>query len=348
MRTSVGLVFLALMSCQRQAVRPNPPEVVRLNVPALSRTDVVLRLFVAGDGGEPGPRHDAVFGAIRKLAVENSGTPGILLMPGDLTYPAGLPSDCVAARERLQRDYLSVVPDVPIVVVPGNHDHGDPDLGTNAVIAARDVYFDCSAQAAAAAIEHWSPDRCPCETRWKDPVGLSGAGSWPLDSRLTLVAYDSQLALSQPDVVAREVERLIAEEPADRRIVVMAHHPLVTFGPHGSEHRSAQDVASAAYQAYVQRFSRLIQAHPDRILLLIFGHEHNLQYLPGMPPALISGAASKTSPVGPVPSGAFGKGDVSGFAVVDLLASGAATVTMIGSGPVHVEGIAPPKISQQP
>lgn len=334
-------VLLSVTSCLRPTVVPSPPGApVTIDIPRkLSQTNVALRLFVVGDGGEPGPRHDAVFGAVQRLAQETK-VRALLLMPGDLTYPVGLPADCQASLTRLRQDYLSAVPDLPIIVVPGNHDHGDLDLGTNALIAGRDAYFDCDAQRAAASLEQWAPATCPCDPRWHDPVALGSVGKWPLLSGLTLITYDSQAALSRPEAVAAAVENVIDHEPAGQRLILMAHHPLESYGPHGYEHRSAQDVASAPYQAYVQRFSKLFRERASRILLLIFGHEHNLQYLPGSPPELISGAGSKTSPAGTPPRGVFGEGETSGFAVVDLLTDGGATVTLVWSGHPQVEHIA--------
>ena len=350
MRASrTALLLLTVVACHRQTVVPTPSgaEVV-INLPDQSNeAPIALRLFVVGDGGEPGPRHDAVFASVRTL-IADTPVRAMLLMPGDLTYPKGLPADCSAALNRLQMDYLSAAPDLQIVVVPGNHDHGDPESGANPLIRDRDAYFDCTLQPTIAALEHWSPANCPCDPRWHDPSAPTNVGTWsllastPLRAGMTLVTYDSQAALANPEEVAHELERTLDNVPADRRVILMAHHPLVTYGPHGSGDKGEQDVGSARYQEYVRRFTQVVEPRASRFALLIFGHEHSLQYLPGSPPELISGAGSRTSPVKGLPPGVFAVGETPGFAVVDLLAAGGVDVTLLSSGKPHVEHIPAP------
>jgi hypothetical protein len=304
---------------------------------------VALRMFVIGDGGAPGPNHDAVFGAVRALA-NGSSTPAVVLMPGDLTYPAGLPATCPAALQRLREDYLEAVPTLPVIVALGNHDHGDLPFGTNPQIASRDAWFDCSLQASVTAITGWTPDACPCEQRWHDPAGVQSVGTWQLAQDLTLVIYDSQAALAQPEAVGKALEEALGRLAPSERLIVMAHHPLVTVGPHGQQERGPQDLSSPTYGAYARRFTDILGRYSGGILLAIYGHDHNLQFFPGHPPELISGAGSKTSPVTGKPQGGVALGDTPGFAVVDVLVNDGLRITLVWDGAPQVFDLPPAPI----
>jgi hypothetical protein len=219
--------------------------------------------------------------------------------------------------------------------VPGNHDHGDIDFGTKPDIAWREVYFDCEQQTNVAGLIGWPLRQCPCDKRWHVPTGAANIGARTLVAAgaarvgFTLLAYDSQAAIENPEQVARDVERALDGAAPTQRMIVMAHHPLVSYGPHGTSGKTPQDLQNPKYKAYIDRFSVAFASRKDRIALLIFGHDHTVQFIPHEPPILISGAGAKKSGVDKPPPGVFAVGDSPGLAVLELHATGAITVRLI-------------------
>lgn len=350
-RPSLTLSVALLIGCSHATpvAEPEGPPSPMLTLPQPPLTPIALRLIVAGDGGEPGPVHAASFGTVKVLA-RAADAPALLLMPGDLTYPQGLPDSCPAARARLQQDYLAAVPSLTMIVVPGNHDHGDLDVGTNPAIAARVAWFDCQEQASVTKLTGWSAESCTCDPRWRAPLGTADVAVLPvLDPAagrpgLSVVAYDSQKALSHPALVAGELAHALRTLPFDRQALVMAHHPLATAGAH-AQGATDQDTGSARYREYARAFTEVVDANP-KVLLMVFGHDHSLQYRPGSPPVLVSGAASKMSSVeGPAAPGGFAVGDTPGLATVDLLQNGETRITLIWSGESWTTTLPAPGIS---
>jgi hypothetical protein len=300
-----------------------------------------LRLYVVGDGGWPGHVHDTVFATIRMMLGQTQ-TPGTVLMTGDLFAPAGLPAQCSAARGQVDALYLNAVPDLPFFVVPGNKDHGDRLTGTDTGLAGRDAFFDCSWQHDVTTVVGWTSAGCPCSDRWHDPAGTLSTGAQPLlrgapgQPEIELVTYDSQAALTDPAGVAADLDRALTEVPQGARVIVMAHHPLRSTGPRSREIITPQDFNSTPYGLYASRISSVIAAHESQIALLVFGHNHASQFLPGSPPELISGSASESFPVVGAVSAVSADADAPGFATIDLLKGGGMVVTLIGSGSPEV------------
>jgi hypothetical protein len=198
---------------------------------------------------------------------------------------------------------------------------------------------------------------------WLPEAGCPGPAVKELPG-LRIVAVDSEWWLRDPeDRPEREcadgraaLERLAAElaRPGDP-VLVVAHHPLESFGKHGGrfpwyQHllppvfgsiyvwlrqggAIGQDTAGDAYSEWIAGMEEALAPEPP--LLVAHGHEHSLQVLAGdgiaeaagvgsTPPypAVVSGSGSKTSWVGAGDRTLFSSGNP-GFAVLNVHASGA-------------------------
>lgn len=339
-------LLLLLCACRHapatEARAPSPGAPLALQLPADGPAKgTVLRAFVLGDGGEPGPVREAVDAALRAL-LGRSQVAAAILMPGDLFYPRGLPDRCGAARERVKQEYVDRFPGVPFVSVAGNHDHGDLDGEARPATVHREAYFDCAAHNAVKAELGWAgPTGCDCVEGWSFPTGGALAGSMALGP-VTVVAYDSQQALANPAPVARALATELAAAPPEQRILLLAHHPFDSYGPHGGTPvRSAQEVRSAEYGAYLTEVLPVVERSRDRIALAVFGHDHLLEYFPDRrPPMLVSGSASKTAKASGVPADVFAVGDSPGLSEIDLHADGSMEVTLVTRQPPRTFPIA--------
>jgi len=218
-RLVVPLAALSLVACSAVtaivADKPYDPLPLPVPTPVL---DTTLRIFVIGDAGELGTIHDADWNAMKAYLAKGGSVPAVLLIPGDVSYPKGLPDQCGDAWNVLQEEYLKPTPGgVQIYSVPGNHDHGDKDFGTNFDIAWRAAYFDCEQQEYVATQIGWGPKACPCDKRWHVPTG---AGTIAAHTLLPAVAGlgDEPGALQRSHVLVHrgEADRIAAGQVGDR------------------------------------------------------------------------------------------------------------------------------------
>jgi len=307
------------------------------------RLDAVL--YLVGDAGDANPARDDVLAALsRDLdAVAGDGSPQILVaFLGDNIYDQGLPAepsgqdlDKLAGQVQALGDHT----DVRGVFLPGNHDwaNGASFSDGRAAIERQIEWVDRAS--AGQDVAFLPDDGCP------GPVSLD------LGENVRLVFIDTEWLLRKPELRCGSANefygRLTGQlrEAGDRRVVVLAHHPLVSGGPHGGNvaplekgpfvyylsrksGAAIQDLSSRRYSAVVRQIRDAIAASGVRPLALAAGHEHTLQVV-GMsgPDApwyqLVSGAGSKSERSKWIPGMRFAT-DGYGFMRVDFHADGVA------------------------
>lgn len=302
---------LALASCTAKQVQYAP----LTSLPPDPRP-VEASLFLVGDAGQPNAMRDAVLMHLSDEveAAAAGGTSVVVAYLGDNIYEVG-------AREAfLEQDLLKLGAQIePLgtrdnvrgVFVPGNHDwaNGAPTTEGRAAVQIQREWLERLGNGRDVAL--LPDDGCP------------GPATLDVGASLHLVFVDTEWLLRKtPDrcgTAAEFYERLSADLEGHRgsRIVVMAHHPMVTGGPHGGHlapfYRgpgvfylatkagvSVQDVASGAYSDMVRRFAAAFDQSDNPPLVFAAGHDHNLQVIgmdgPGRPAyQLVSGSGSKTS-----------------------------------------------------
>ncbi len=150
------------------------------------------------------------------------------------------------------------------------------------------------------------------------------AGPWVRDvrSNVRLMALDTHWFLQAPDAVTRtdffaEVRQAL-EDAEDRHVIMLAHHPYQSAGPHGLLspgdegfgilyllHRSGtlvQDLNSPVYRDFRGRLDGALRSVGKRPLVFAAGHDHSLQVLDpdsddGPETVLVSGSGSKLTPL---------------------------------------------------
>ncbi len=185
------------------------------------------RLLLVGDGGfaEPGSPVAAALAARASEYPENTS----VLFLGDNIYPAGLPPLAHEERAEAERHLLAQIEplrgiDVEVIFVPGNHDWDNSGADGLAALLRQEQFL----------IEHGTP-----RTRMIPSGGQPGPVCLDRAS-LRLVVLDTQWWLHEyerpSDVGEQEVLsglRGCLESADGRQVVVAAHHPLITHGPHG-------------------------------------------------------------------------------------------------------------------
>lgn len=336
----------------------------------------VHTVFLVGDGGEPYVRDNPI---AKVLTERISGAPGksTVLFLGDNVYPAGLPSRDAKTSRKHELAVLSLQtqvgfiqdPDSRGIFIPGNHDWA-----------------------------HWGKDGLEYihnQQAWIDSLkddritmlpqnGCPGPIQVPLDEKTLLVILDTQWFLHQFDkprdadlcgpTTTAEVLTLVEDifrNNRDKRIIVAAHHPLITYGEHGgiftwrahifpltevSEHLyiplpvigsiyplyrrwfgHVQDIAHPLYREFGDALMNIMLQYPGTVY--VAGHEHALQYIAKDSTHLIvSGSASKTEYVKEKGYALYAR-DVRGFAELSLHADGKLIVDFLQVDDLHPEGI---------
>lgn len=326
-------------------------------VPAAPRAEIAATVFFIGDAGAPAepPDEEPVLAALR-VAVAAAPHPLVVFL-GDNIYPRGLPDSADPERpeaERRLRAQLSVLRATSTrgVFVPGNHDW--ERMGREGWDAVRRQERFVAADGERAALLPGG--------------GCPGPAFVDLGSVVRLVALDTQWWLqdgprpegptstcpaASEQAVVESLHTTLATADG-RAVVVVAHHPLASGGPHGGHFGwqdhifplrhlqgwlwiplpligsvypiaresgiSSQDTPSAAYGRMVAAFDTAFNG--SRPLIYAAGHDHGLQVIGGTSARflLVSGGGifGHLDPVTTLDSTRFAR-SASGFMRVEFL-----------------------------
>jgi hypothetical protein len=265
------------------------------------------RLILIGDAGVPNG-NEATLAELSKWATDQPERTAVAFL-GDNLYPRGLGEDDEDGKAILLRQ-LRATP-ARKIFVPGNHDWGDPWASAE-TLARQERFIDGFAESPAA----FAPKGgCPGPT--VETLAAPGDG---VAKAIRLVALDLDWWLldaadrpacdgvsSETDFV-RALERTLREHAGDH-VIVVAHHPIRTGGPHGGYGRSSlarlflpvpgwfgiavHDLDAKRYREMLARVRPALGEAPP--LVYAAGHDHNLQVIEGRGDAgtlVVSGAAS--------------------------------------------------------
>lgn len=322
--------------------------------------DVESVIYLVGDPGElPLRRSPVLLGARRDLerwagAIDPAGEVHLVVL-GDMIYPVGLHPPSHPERES---DSLRLAGQIALVsgpaaraagargwFTPGNHDWGREQDFEGAVRLERLDEF----------LNGWRR-RTGTPVRLVPEAGTGGPAVVDVGERLRIVFLDTAWWLLEGSGQARrevleELGRAL-REAGDRRVVLAAHHPFASSGPHGGLWRPLdgfivgyllarsgallQDLNSRPYrelrQGLLEVFART--RRPD---LFVGGHEHSLQVIRPSSPrgplvSVVSGSASKLTAVEPTSASLFVRS-----------APGYARLLVLRGGTLRLEMVAGPK-----
>ncbi|MGH7699461.1 MAG: metallophosphoesterase [Gemmatimonadales bacterium] len=283
--------------------------------PAATPADVDATLFLIGDAGAPAPDSEPVLAALR-TATAAAINPVVVFL-GDNVYPHGLPDSAHPERpeaERRLEAQLGVLAATGAdgIFVPGNHDWDRQGADGWDAVRRQEAFVDSWPRAR---VDYLPGGGCP------GPVALD------LGSRVRIVVLDTQWWLHEgakpvdptspcpadSESEVRDSLRAVLRAAGDRRVVVVAHHPLESGGPHGGHFDwkahvfplrdlkrwlwvplpiigsvypvarqlgvSNQDAASGAYRRMRAALEDAFRDHPP--LVYASGHDHSLQVIAG-------------------------------------------------------------------
>ncbi|MEX2569741.1 MAG: hypothetical protein WD737_00445 [Gemmatimonadota bacterium] len=339
MASRISAALLILWMAAAAACAPVPPEFpIPENVPVPDPAEVESVLFLVGDAGDARMEHSPILQRLRddvegwSERLEQDSTVVVLYL-GDIVYPLGLhPPDA----PEFPSDSAIVMDQVAVVAGPaavsrsarayflaGNHDWGLEEEWAGFDRLTNLANFLAAANATRGANVAVAPD-----------PGTGGPHVVDVGRHLRLLLLDTawwildggQLGLDdRPEVLSRIREAM--RQAGGREIMVAAHHPFRSAGPHGGEvsfwrtlgirylltqsGAVLQDITSVPYRE-LEAGLRSIFASEGSPLAFVGGHEHSLQLfeaLESTDPAytLVSGSGSKLSSIAEQPGMLFGK-----------------------------------------
>lgn len=327
------LVLLAAACASKSLPLPTPEQ-----IPAPAPEQVERVIFLVGDPGEartdyypvmPRLQQDIEWWAER-LPADTSVS---VLFLGDIVYPLGLHPP---GHELFPHDSAIVMDQVRLLAGPfakqrnaqgwfmaGNHDWGlEKEWEGYDRLKNLDDFLRMARQHTGAGV-HLVPE-----------AGTGGPFVVDMGAHIRLVILDTSWWLldaagaTEPvrQKMLGEVEAAIRTAGA-RAVVITAHHPFKTAGPHGGTFsvwrtlgarfllvRSGailQDITSAPYRD-LERGLREVFARAGTPTAFVGGHEHSLQVIGATAPtdpnfSIVSGSASKLSSVTGVAGMRFGR-----------------------------------------
>lgn len=356
----------ALIGASCLACASSPPD---LAPPAPSQ-GIESTLYLIGDAGALDPEGEPVLEALTRELVEDSSE-ALVVFLGDNVYPVGLPPPDATYRPESERR-LDALLDVfretgaPGILIPGNHDWGEGGVAGRETLLRQEAFVN---------------SRAPASVSFLPGNGCPGPSVRDLGRHLRLVFLDTQWWFESEAIrgeastecdpgtergVVAAVERILRES-RDRKVVILAHHPLASGGVHASHgsmarhffpirdiHSDAwvplpilgslyvlfrhirpfsQDLSSGTYQRFREAFMPLLERHAP--LMWASGHDHDLQVLRGSGAHVfvISGAGiyGQTRPVDRISSTLFAR-SAGGFVEVQTLRDGRMRLAVLEVG----------------
>ena len=354
--------LLVLVGCSSKKPVPDPSPRYLSGLPDTYKDDVKVdpakiryRIILLGDGGEP-MENEPVLKTLGEWAKKLPEKTSVVFL-GDNIYPDGLTEDNWDQDVKRLNAQLDIVIESQArgMFIPGNHDwaSGRKSGLSHIIMQADFINKKLGAQAGG---QH--PAFLP-ECGKPGPSVLELPIAAPV---VRLVVLDTQWWLHEhqkpyndhKEVIADLKTRLMTELP----VIVVGHHPIETYGPHGGDREwwksvgcffsrlfgcnaCNQDVKDKPYAQMVKQLEEAFSvAGKTSLLIYAAGHDHSLQVLKGSTAdyLLVSGAAScwKLSKV-ELGANALFAYKHTGFMVVDFLESGKVLLRVVQDGDKEVQ-----------
>lgn len=346
MLLAVGWAFTAACASDQlfsDCVAPSSP------CPALGEDDQEAVLFLVGDAGGKEFNRNPVMRHMKTAvaALDERGVPSTVLFLGDNVYDEGV-------REGRPRDLRRLGAQVEVVAgtsargtfVPGNHDRANTggaeglERLKNQELALRNF----SDNGADVGLRPGAGCPGPVQENLEDSRGNVLAVLVMLDTSWWMLdpPTPSECSPSTKDGVIREIERILSEA-SDIPVIVAAHHPLRTGGPHGGNAGSLrwvanrlgllrEDLNAPHYLTLIDRVTEVL-GRAARPVIYVAGHDHSLQVIDEPREGasvlhLVSGSGSSVSAARTVAGTRFAAG-LPGYMRLDFRSSGLIQLSVV-------------------
>nr|WP_245600506.1 metallophosphoesterase [Flavobacterium daejeonense] len=321
-------------------------------------TKIAHRFFLIGDAGNADQENAQKILAALQKQLQQSDKNATLLFLGDNIYPKGMPDEkdkkaYTLAHEKLT-DQLAISKNFKgkTIFIPGNHDWYSGITGLKRQQKIVTQYLDSK--------KSFLPsDGCPIDDlKVNENLCLITIDSeWFLENWDKIPTINDDCSIKTREAFFEELESILNKNQ-DKTIILAIHHPLVSNGTHGGQFSlekqlfpleqkiplpvigsfvnllrktsgvSPQDIQNKQYQVLAKRIKTLLQDQKN--VIVVSGHDHNLQYIENENiKQIISGAGSKSEAARAVFPNDFSYGN-NGFATLTVFTNGKTVVHFFG------------------
>ncbi|MFT5482581.1 MAG: hypothetical protein ACI9GW_001232 [Halieaceae bacterium] len=312
------IVVLVILLVINPTIRPSHVEpyqklVAEQTSPAPTESEILQRVVLFGDAGHSSlePWQASMTRVAARAGISPDKT--VVVALGDNIYMSGYPQK-ESGQESWDEGQLESISyldaqlkvaeesGATMFLVPGNHDWYASEVDSQAAHIAAFA----RERAVATRFEPYEQGQPPLP----ESEDFPGVSLVFLDSEWLLRADDSQRDAAMAELDAQLARIRTAQ--ADSLIVLTAHHPLETMGPHGGyladfgywlvmkilyafTDAEDEDTNSSRYQLYIAAINEVVTKY-DKVIFAA-GHEHSLQVFrssndQGPEYTLVSGAAN--------------------------------------------------------
>jgi hypothetical protein len=276
--------------------------------------EVEATFYLIGDAGAPDARGEPVLSALQADIAATSSTTVVVFL-GDNLYPSGMPPagwpERAEAERRLRGQIDAARSATHVLFEPGNHDWNYAGDGGYSRLIAQETF----GRSVAPPNTEWVPGGgCPGPAvRDFGNVRILVLDTYWLLGAQRLAGSDPACAADTQEQVLDSIRTVLAGA-GERRVFVVAHHPMVSGGTHGGHFTlrqhlfpltdlkpwlwlplpvigsayplarklglSDQDLSSRAYRS--MRDSLESAFRTSEPILFAAGHDHSLQVLRGI------------------------------------------------------------------
>lgn len=308
--------------------------------------EITQRLIIFGDAGEINSKQSFLIQYANKLTIKDK-TKAFFI--GDNIYPSGMGLTAAGSEEtgnilRSQFEGFRSL-NVPVYFLAGNHDWDHSGKNGLAKLKAQEEFL------------HSFNDK---DLRFLPKAGMLTPEIIQITDKVVAIVYDSEFWLfphhnksidTEKDQFIEDLRKMVNEN-LDKTILMISHHPMVTYGDHSliyswKDHifpltdawpplyiplpgigslyplfrthvtKSPEDIKHPLYQELIQRATSITENHPK--VLFISGHDHGLQYIEkGKIRQVVSGSGSKQSHIHKRKPLKYGY-NKQGFSMIDIL-----------------------------
>ncbi|WP_405564704.1 metallophosphoesterase [Polaribacter sp. Asnod6-C07] len=302
--------------------------------------------YLVGDAGNSEfNKRDSALSYLNQV-IEEANKNSTLIFLGDNVYPKGIPSKGKKLHE-LSKYRLKVQTDIgkkfpgKTLFIPGNHDWYS---GLKGLKRQEKLVEDALGK------NTFLPENgCPLEKiEVNDDINIIVIDShWYVTNWDNHPGINDECQIKTREKFFEELEGMIKKSQGKTTLLAI-HHPVFTNGPHGGYYsfkshmkplpifgsalnilRKTSGVTNTDQQndKYNELRKRIISlAQQNEKIILVSGHEHNLQYIvQDNIPQIVSGSGSKVTATKNVNGGLFSYG-TQGFARLDIYTDGSSTV----------------------
>ena len=352
------LAFFSMFSCATHSVQTGNKANNSVNS-VLDSLTIQHTFFLVGDAGNANQPNALQTLKLLESQLTKTQEKATLVFLGDNIYPDGMPTDKNDPNRAEAEEKLTIQLEIAkkfsgkTIFMPGNHDWNNGLKG----LEAQEKFISAFLSEKKAFVPR---NGCAIETvKINDHIAMI-----VVDSEWFLQDWDEHPTMNDDcDIKTRTefLDELKSEinKNQNKFTLLAIHHPLMSNGPHGGRFSlkkhlypfnnglplplvgsminflrkttgvSPQDLHNKQYRNLVNMIKPMIQNRNN--ILVISGHEHNLQYLEkdGIK-QVISGAASKSEPSRAVHSNDFSFGG-SGFCKVEVYEDESALLTFFST-----------------